>query len=110
MENMIALSSWSGGKDSCLAYYRALKQGVKIECLLNFTSRESKKGCFHGLDGELLKFQAALIGMPLCQKQVGPDIKLYESEFKEAVNEIKDSKDINSMVFGDIYLQEHLTG
>jgi uncharacterized protein (TIGR00290 family) len=103
----IALSSWSGGKDSCLAYYRALKQGVKVASLLNFIGKDSKRACFHGIEGRLMKFQADLIGVPLYQKEVSPDMKQYESEFKEAVQELKKTAGINSMVFGDIYLLEH---
>jgi len=106
MEDLKAISSWSGGKDSCLAFYKALKQGVKVQYLLNFISRESKRGCFHGLEGNLLKFQADLIGVPLTQYEVSPDMQKYEEEFKTAVNGFK-PKGINSMVFGDIYLLEH---
>ena len=107
MDKLKAISSWSGGKDSCLAYYKALKNGVEVECLLNFISRQSRRGCFHGLEGRLLKFQADLVGVPLVQKEVSPDMKLYESEFKEAVSEFKNSRNINAMIFGDIYLLEH---
>ncbi len=106
MNNLNAISSWSGGKDSCLAYYKALKQGVKISCLLNFISRESKRGCFHGIDGKLLNFQAGLIGVPLVQEEVSPDMQKYEAEFKAAVNKFI-AQGINAMVFGDIYLLEH---
>ncbi|MCX5696120.1 MAG: diphthine--ammonia ligase [Candidatus Omnitrophica bacterium] len=106
MDNQKAISSWSGGKDSCLAYYRAIKQGFDVKLLLNFISRESKRGCFHGIEGRLLKFQADLIGVPLTQKEVSPDMQKYEEEFKAAVTELR-GKDIGSMVFGDIYLLEH---
>jgi uncharacterized protein (TIGR00290 family) len=106
MEKLKAIASWSGGKDSCLAYYRAIKQGFDVKLLLNFISRESKRGCFHGLEGRLLKFQADLIGVPLTQKEVSPDMNKYEEEFKSAVTELR-GKDIGSMVFGDIYLLEH---
>lgn len=107
MDKPKAIASWSGGKDSCLAYYKALKDGVEVSCLLNFISRQSKRGCFHGLEGRLLKFQAGLIGMPLAQKEVSPDMQMYEAEFKAAVSEFKHSAKIDSMVFGDIYLLEH---
>jgi len=106
MDKMKAISSWSGGKDSCLACYKAMQQGYDVRLLLNFISRESKRGCFHGLDGKLLKFQADLIGIPLVQKEVSPDMNKYEEEFKAAVTELR-GKDIGSMVFGDIYLLEH---
>lgn len=106
MDNRMAISSWSGGKDSCLACYKAIQQGYDVKLLLNFISRESKRGCFHGIEGKLLKFQADLIGIPLVQKEVSPDMQKYEEEFKAAVTELR-GKDIGSMVFGDIYLLEH---
>lgn len=106
MDNIAAISSWSGGKDSCLACYKAMQQGYDVRLLLNFISRESKRGCFHGIEGRLLKFQADLIGIPLVQREVSPDMQKYEEEFKAAVNELR-GKDIGSMVFGDIYLLEH---
>jgi len=106
MDNVLAISSWSGGKDSCLACYKAIQQGYRIKYLLNFMSRESKRGCFHGIEFRLLKFQAGLVGIPLVQKEVSPDMKKYEDEFKTAVTELR-GEDVGTMVFGDIYLEEH---
>lgn len=106
MDKPKAIASWSGGKDSCLACYRAMQQGYDVKLLLNFISRESKRGCFHGIEGRLLKFQADLIGIPLEQKEVSPDMEKYEEEFKAAVTQLR-GKDIGAMVFGDIYLLEH---
>ncbi len=106
MDNLTALSSWSGGKDSCLASFKAIKQGYKITRLLNFISRESKRGCFHGIEGKLLRLQAELIGIPLVQKEVSPDMEKYEEEFKQAVCGLK-AVGAKSIVFGDIYLDEH---
>jgi uncharacterized protein (TIGR00290 family) len=106
MNNLKAISSWSGGKDSCFACYKAIQQGYKIEYLLNFISRESKRGCFHGLESRLLKHQADLIGIPIVQYEVSPDMQKYEEEFKAAVAQVRGG-DINNMVFGDIYLLEH---
>ena len=104
MDNITAISSWSGGKDSCLACYRAIKQGYKIKYLLNFISKEYGRCCFHGIEGKLIKLQAELIGIPLIQKEVSQDMQEYEEEFKVAVSELKG---IKAMVFGDIYLEEH---
>ena len=106
MDNLAVISSWSGGKDSCLACYKAIKQGYKIKSLLNFISRESKRGCFHGIENKLMQLQADAMGLALVQKETSPDMKKYEEEFKEAVLKFK-SKGVNAMVFGDIYLDEH---
>jgi uncharacterized protein (TIGR00290 family) len=105
MNSLSAISSWSVGKDSCLAYYKALKQGYDIKYILNFISREFKRCCFHGIEAELIKLQAELIGVPLIQKEVTADMQEYEKEFKEAVSALKE---IKSMVFGDIYLLDHV--
>lgn len=104
MNNVTAISSWSGGKDSCLALYKAIKQGYKIQRLLNFVSREHERCCFHGIEARLIRLQAELIGVPLSQKKVTADMKEYEKEFKEAVSQIRGAE---AMVFGDIYLDEH---
>ncbi len=106
MSNLAVISSWSGGKDSCLACYRALKQGYSVKYLLNFISKEYKRCCFHGIEAELLALQTRLIGIPLVQKEVSPDMKEYEKEFKQAVGGLK-AKGIEAMVFGDVYLEEH---
>ena len=107
MDNLIAISSWSAGKDSCLACYKAIKNGYCVKYLLNFISKEFKRCCFHGIEADLIKLQAELIGIPLAQKEVTQDMQAYENEFKEAVRAIKDAEDVDSMVFGDIYLDEH---
>ena len=104
--NTAAISSWSGGKDCCLSYYKAVKQGCRVKYLLNFISKGTGRGCFHGIESGLLRRQADLIGVPLVQKEVSPDMKRYEDEFKEAVNELK-AEGIGAMIFGDIYLIDH---
>jgi len=106
MHNLAVISSWSGGKDSCLASYRAIQQGYQVKYLLNFISKEFKRCCFHGIEAQLLKLQAELIGIPLIQKEVTADMQEYEKEFKAAVLELK-ARGVKGMVFGDIYLDEH---
>lgn len=102
-----AIASWSGGKDSCLACYKAMENGYDVQYLLNFISRESKRGCFHGIESGLMKLQAELIGVPLVQKEVTADMKKYEEEFKEGVMELRNGK-ISHMVFGDIFLLDQI--
>lgn len=107
MDKLAALASWSGGKDSCLACYKALRQGYDVKYLLNFISRESKRGCFHGIESGLMKLQAELIGIPLVQKETTADMKKYEEEFKEAVTGLKKHR-VTHMVFGDIFLLDQV--
>ncbi|MEW5757996.1 MAG: diphthine--ammonia ligase [Candidatus Omnitrophota bacterium] len=107
MDNL-AIASWSSGKDSCFAVYKALNSGYDVRYLLNFISRDSKRGCFHGIENKLIQFQAECIGIPLVQKEVTADMKKYEEEFKEAVVKLKEEGIVN-MVFGDIYLLDHIS-
>jgi uncharacterized protein (TIGR00290 family) len=104
---MKVIASWSGGKDSCLAVHRAIQQGHQVATLLNFVSKKSKRCCFHGVEGKLMEAQSRLVGIPMIQKEVTDDMKMYEQEFKSAVGKIKQNEGIEGMVFGDIYLDEH---
>jgi diphthine-ammonia ligase len=101
---MSYISSWSGGKDSCLAAYLALGQGYKISHLVNFISQEFKRVSFHGTEAKLIQLQSQAIGIPLLQKQT--TWEEYEQEFKEAVQSLL-PQGIKGVVFGDIYLDEH---
>ncbi|MBU1125038.1 MAG: diphthine--ammonia ligase [Candidatus Omnitrophica bacterium] len=100
------IASWSGGKDCCLATYRAMQQGYKIAYLLNFISRDSQRACFHGIERELMHLQSQRIGIPIVQKETTADMLKYEEEFKEAVKDLM-NKGLTAMVFGDIYLLDH---
>ena len=93
--------SWSGGKDSCLACYKAMELGYNVSYLLNTISNEYKRVRFHGIKDTLLQKQAHAIGIPLLQIETTTDS--YEQEFKEAVRSVL-SEDIDGMVFGDIFL------
>lgn len=103
---MKVAASWSGGKDSCLACYKAVTQGYEVTHLVNFISRQFRRVSSHGVRARLIRRQAQAIGVPLVQYTVPPDMGLYEQRFKRAVSALK-RKGIEGMVFGDIYLQEH---
>lgn len=101
---MSYISSWSGGKDSCFACYKAICEGYKVSHLVNFISKEYKRVSFHGTEDKLIQLQAKAIGISLIQKET--TWNGYEQEFKEAVRSLIPNG-INGMIFGDIHLQEH---
>jgi len=105
-EDKVYLSSWSGGKDSCFACYQIIRSGKKVVGLLNCISKEHQRVSFHGIDPALIQAQSRLAGIPLLQKETTPD--KYEQEFKEGVRALAGTRYIAGMVFGDIYLDEHL--
>ena len=96
--------SWSGGKESCLACYRAAAGGLKVNYLANMVTEDGKHSRTHGLSARILKLQSQAMGIPLVQRQA--TWQSYESEFKKMVGELK-QEGIEGGVFGDIDLDEH---
>ena len=96
--------SWSGGKDSCLALYRALKAGLKVGCLLNMLNEEGSRSRSHGLPKRILDAQSEALRVPIVYGKASWGN--YEEEFKRILASLK-SMGIDGGVFGDINLQEH---
>lgn len=94
------LGSWSGGKDSCLACYRAIRNGIRISHLVHFAMEFN----LHGVDPGLIREQAELTGIPIFQRTVLSDN--FEIEFKDTVTGLI-KNNIKGMIFGDIYLEPH---
>lgn len=99
MKSVIA--TWSGGKDSCLAAYKAHASGARIKYLANTISRDYRRVRFHGVQSELIALQARALGIRLLQKETTPED--YENEFidniKRGIN-----GDVSGLTFGDIHL------
>lgn len=98
------VASWSGGKDSCFALWKAICQGVKVGGLLNFVNCNSTQVMSHGLDYKLIALQSQAIGLPILQRKV--TWETYEAEFKSALRELT-HRGITGLITGDIHLQEH---
>lgn len=96
--------SWSGGKDSSLALYRALKAGFKVGFLFNILNEEGLRSRGHGLRKEVIDAQAKAIGIPIVYGKAFWEG--YEEEFKRVIKELK-NMGIEGGVFGDIDFQEH---
>lgn len=93
-----AVISWSGGKESCLACYKAMLSGFKVSHLLNFVSKDGQ--CMsHGINGKLIVAQSQAIGIQIVQKKT--TWETYEQSFKDTVRELK-RIDIEAVVFGDL--------
>ena len=97
-------TSWSGGKDSCFACYRAVTSGLKVSYLLNMLNEDGKRSWTHGLSTELLEMQSQAIGIPLVQKR--STMATYETDFMDVILALK-KEGIRGGVFGDIDLEEH---
>ncbi|MFH1797800.1 MAG: diphthine--ammonia ligase [Candidatus Omnitrophota bacterium] len=97
--------SWSGGKESMFAGYKATRaKGAKADYLLNMISGDGTISCSHGISSSLLRIQAEAVDVPILQKRnTGSN---YEEKFKEALSFFKE-KGIHTGVFGDIDVAEH---
>jgi len=93
-------ASWSGGKDGCLAAYRAMQQGVEIGFLLNTISDQYNRVRFHGTPKNFIHTQAQALGIELLQWPTPDDT--YEDSYQAALRELK-SRGVEGMVFGDIF-------
>jgi len=104
--NQLFFSSWSGGKDSTLAFFKATQEGGTPKKLLTMFEENKERSRSHALPLAVLQAQADSIQVPLLIK--GASWQTYEQEFLEALNELK-KEDITHGVFGDIDLEDHLT-
>jgi len=97
--------SWSGGKDSCLALHKAIRNGGIPKALLTMLTENGERTRSHGLPVELVQCQADKLGIPLVVCKSSWDD--YEENFVSTIRKFK--KDgIECGVFGDIDLEPHL--
>ncbi|MCS7281938.1 MAG: diphthine--ammonia ligase [Anaerolineae bacterium] len=96
--------SWSGGKDSALAAYRAWQQGHHLAYLLNCAAEDGSRVRAHGFPAEVVALQARAMGIPLVQ--VYTSWEDYEANFKDALRTLKASG-VEGGVFGDMDIEEH---
>ena len=105
MEGKKFVASYSGGKDSVLAVYRALNAGLLPLGLMTTYDPGAGRSWFHGISESLLKRAAASLSIPLfLLKTSGGQ---YEENFEKALTEVK-THGAEVCVFGDIDIEEHL--
>lgn len=100
----VFIVSWSGGKDSALAYYRAVMAGHVPLALLTMFEEEGARSRSHGLRKEVLEAQAERMGVPLVTGQAG--WQDYESEFRGKLESLR-AQGADTAVYGDIDLEDH---
>lgn len=91
--------SWSGGKDCCLACYRAMNSGMTVRFLASMMTEHTGRLWPHLLSPEVLRFQAHAMGIPLIQWWTKvPD---YDDEYRNMLRSLKD-EGVAGGVFGDV--------
>lgn len=97
--------SWSGGKDSALAYFRAVLDGHVPLALFTMFEEDGSKSRSHGLPLAVMEAQAERMGLPLIIGKAG--WAGYEKEFIMHLKKFK-QQGIEMGVYGDIDLEDHL--
>lgn len=96
--------SWSGGKDSCLALYRARANGAIPAYLLTMLVEDGQRTRSHGLAVAVVRQQAQSLGIPLAY--AATSWSDYETSFIRLLREVR-AQNIQVGVFGDIDIDDH---
>ena len=98
-KNMKVAVAWSGGKDSCLACFKAIKESYTVSNLLIMMTDENTSN-FHLINSDLLDAQSTAIGIPIIKQVTSPD--MYENNFRSALLDLK-SEGVKGLVTGDVF-------
>jgi uncharacterized protein (TIGR00290 family) len=97
-------ASYSGGKDSVLAIYRAIGQGYEPLELITTYNIDENRSWFHGIPETVLESVSASLNIPVrLIKTAGKD---YAQNFEEALLRSK-KLGAEICVFGDIDIEDH---
>ena len=99
------MASWSGGKDSCLAVWRAQKLGLHISHLLTALDESGLKTRSHGVSRALISLQGKSLGM--ANEFISASWQNYEQDFIGKLNKLNTEVNITQAIFGDIDLVPH---
>ena len=105
MKNNFFVASWSGGKDSALAYYRAKKSGMIPKKIFTMFEEDETFSKSHAIPIDVMQAQVERLGVPFLMKSASWDS--YEEQFIQAMNTCR-AEGITHGVFGDIDLENHL--
>ncbi|AXV39314.1 TIGR00289 family protein [Methanobacterium sp. BAmetb5] len=101
---MKAAVLFSGGKDSTMAVYKAMKDGWTVEYLLSMHSENPHSYMFHVPNIHLTQLLSQAMGIPLIQAET-PGMKEEELEdLRKALSELKD-KGVEAIFTGAIHSQ-----
>ena len=91
---------FSGGKDSCLALHKAIKEGHEIKFLLNIFPENKDSFMFHKPDLKLLKRQAKELRIKLIIEKSKGEKEKELDDLKRLIEKVR--KDVEGIVVGGI--------
>jgi len=98
------IASYSGGKDSVLAVYRAKNAGLAPAGLITTYNTDAGRSWFHGVSESLLQSAAASMAIPVTLIKTSGE--QYAANFEKALAEAKHGG-AEVCVFGDIDIEGH---
>ncbi|NMH86646.1 Dph6-related ATP pyrophosphatase [Flavivirga algicola] len=99
------LCSWSGGKDSCFAFYKAMQLGYKPTVLLNVMNEFGDRSRSHGITKPILRAQAEALDLPI--HFFSSSWTDYEAKYIKNLKKLVEDYPITHAVFGDIDIESH---
>jgi uncharacterized protein (TIGR00290 family) len=103
-----ALLAWSSGKDSAWSLHVLRQQNeVEVVGLLTTINQEFDRVAMHAVRAELLRAQAAAVGLPLWPVPIPWPCSNaeYEAAMGEAMGRARDAG-ITAIAFGDLFLED----
>jgi len=100
--------SWSGGKDSAMAFKELLHDPrYKITSLLTTIAEGYDRVSMHGVRVSLLERQASLLGVPLIKVSIpqAATNEQYESAMGKLLTEAR-ADGVGNVAFGDVFLED----
>jgi diphthine-ammonia ligase len=96
--------SWSGGKDSALAGYLAMREGMRVSGWLNTVTPDGERAWTHGQSAPVIALQAEAAGIPILQL---PTSQVeYDRRFRESLIWLA-AQGMAGGIFGTIDVAEH---
>lgn len=100
--------SWSGGKDSALAFHELSRDpDYQVVALLSYMDDAEDRIVQHRVPTALIQAQADALGVPLWQIRMppNPSNEEYERRMSAAIDQMLD-EGIRHCAFGDLYLED----
>ena len=89
---------WTGGKDSCLAYYRAREAGYQVVALATFVPASGEEQ-FKAHPQAEMRLQAEALGVPIHFLEVKPP---YRQGYQDRLRELREALGLTAVITGDI--------
>jgi len=102
---MNSIVSWSGGKDSCLAFLKAQKAGHKVKAILTAMNENGTFSKSNGVPIKIIEKQSEALRLPIIK--FNTSWESYGKDLLEALIHAKDKFSVKYCIFGDIDIQNH---